>query len=574
MCNRPTQKYSENTYLGLDLGSQKLKAVILNSKLEIIFSTQVHFDVDFPEYGTTGGAKQGDNPDEYLVNPTMWVKALHVVFSTLHSQGADLHSVAAISGSAQQHGSVFWSEDGFKRLCGLNCLFKLHEQLNEYAFSVLQSPMWMDGSTGQQCSEMERTIGGALEMSAITGSKCYARFTGPQIRKIYQTQPEKYENTVRISLVSSFLTSVLLGTVAAIDFSDGSGMNLLDIRKKKWSSECLDACAPDLARRLMKPIAPNRLQGRVAKYFVERWNFRPDCMVLSCTGDNPSSLAGMLLEKNSLILSLGTSDTIIMHLKHAPKLEEGHVLCHPTIVDEYMGLLCFRNGSLVRQTVCQEVANGSWNTFNHMLETTPMGNYGNIAVHFHDREIIPLAKGILKWNKDTDPSSKQSRLGLKQFEEPAWEARAVVEGQMMHHRIIASEMGFHFDSDTKIIVIGGASKNRHILQIVADVFNASVYETSNAEMALLGAAYRARYAFYEYREANCSCRRCKMPKGRRPKLSYTEFFRQALPNTLKLVASPTPGCEVYEPLLPRYEKMTYILAARTAFSDYQIVTAS
>lgn len=61
------------------------------------------------------------------------------------------------------------------------------------------------------------------------------------------------------------------------------------------------------------------------------------------------------------------------------------------------------------------------------------------------------------------------------FPSPETEIRALIEGQMLHKRAIASDMGFHFGSNTKIIATGGASVNKSILQVISDVFNAPVF---------------------------------------------------------------------------------------------------
>ncbi len=78
----------------------------------------------------------------------------------------------------------------------------------------------MDSSTGKQCAEREKTLGGAQAVAELTGSRAYERFTGNQIARIFQEKPEAYEQTARISLVSSFMASLLAGGHVPIDTSD------------------------------------------------------------------------------------------------------------------------------------------------------------------------------------------------------------------------------------------------------------------------------------------------------------------------------------------------------------------
>lgn len=66
--------------------------------------------------------------------------------------------------------------------------------------------------------------------------------------------------------------------------------------------------------------------------------------------------------------------------------------------------------------------------------------------------------------------------GSSRFSSPEIEIRALIEGQMLHHRAIAESMGFLFGSEAKILATGGASVNKSILQVIADVFNAPVYQ--------------------------------------------------------------------------------------------------
>ncbi|GLH03124.1 Uncharacterized protein GBIM_09033 [Gryllus bimaculatus] len=474
------------TFLGLDLSTQQWKAVVVDEDLHLVHETQVQFDKDLPEYRTHGGVIR-DSTDNRVVTvpPLMWVKALEMLLDKLRIGGVDLSKVSAISGSAQQHGSVFWAMGAELRLKSLDPNRFLHEQLAG-CFSVLQSPVWMDASTTTQCRQLEEAVGGAQVLASITGSHAYERFTGPQIAKVFQTKPTAYRNTERISLVSSFAASLFLGQYASIDYADGSGMNLLDIRSKEWSEVCLNACAPDLAQKLGDPVPSYSVQGSISSYFVERFGFSSTCKVVSFTGDNPASLVGMRLTQGDVLLSLGTSDTVIAPLVEPCTLSEGHVLCSPLSTDSYVALLCFKNGSLTRERIRHDCAEDEWQIFSELLDSTPRGNFGNMGLYYDVQEIIPFVNGDYRFNK--------AGIRVNRFSGKEVEVRALVEGQFVAKRAHIEDVGFVVGKCTRILATGGASNNRSILQVLSDVFNTPVFVMDGVNSAVLGAAYLAKFA--------------------------------------------------------------------------------
>ena len=317
----------------------------------------------------------------------------------------------------------------------------LYNQINGDCFAIKKTPIWMDSSTTSQCKEIEKAVGGRNEMVRITGSKAYERFTAAQIRKIFQQQPEAYQKTVRISLVSSFLASLLINEVAPIDFSDGSGMNLLDINDRRWSQKCLDACADGLFDKLGEPVPTNSVVGKIGNFFVQRYNFNANCKVVACTGDNCSALAGLNIGDDTLAFSLGTSDTIMMSLDNHPLLSDGHVLIHPTKDERFMGLLCFKNGSLVRDTFKKAEANNSWEIFSELLESAPKGNNGYMALHYLSQEILPnVSAGSLRWLPNGTLENHLQFGELNQFPTQQIEIRALIEGQMLNRKAFAMVM--------------------------------------------------------------------------------------------------------------------------------------
>ncbi|XP_003221954.1 xylulose kinase isoform X1 [Anolis carolinensis] len=515
---------TEACHLGWDFSTQKLKVIAVDEKLRVIHEDNVNFDKDLPEFSTQGGVCVHNDRLTVTSPVLMWVKALDLILEKMKSSGFNFSRVKALSGAGQQHGSIYWKQGASSALQNLSPDLPLHQSLQS-CFSVSNSPVWMDSSTTAQCRSLEKAVGGAQRLADITGSRAYERFTGNQIAKIYSLSPEAYAQTERISLVSSFAASLFLGAYAPIDYSDGSGMNLLDIHNKAWNPACLDACAPGLGKKLGDPVPSCKVLGSVAPYYIQRFGFNPHCKVVAFTGDNPASLAAMRLAEGDLTISLGTSDTLFLWIKQPKPALEGHILCSPVDTEAYMALLCYKNGSLMREKIRDKIAFGSWEEFSKALASTPVGNEGNVGFYFDVMEIIPKAEGIHRFNKHNEK--------VTTFPKEV-EIRALIEGQFMAKRIHAEKLGYKILPTTRILATGGASDNEAILQVLSDVFNAPVYTIDTANSACLGSAYRAIHGLV----AETS-------------VSLTDVVKLA-PGP-KLVATPKAGvAQIYQPLLKRY----------------------
>lgn len=260
---------------------------------------------------------------------------------------------------------------------------------------------------------------------------------------------------------------------------------------------------------------------------MERFGFESSCRVIAFTGDNPASLAGMRLQPGDVAVSLGTSDTVFLWLEEPHTLLEGHVLCNPVEKNAFMALLCFKNGSLTRERVRDNCADESWQLFNELLESTPRGNFGNLGLYYDAQEILPFAFGDHRFNKANE---KLSRFASKEVE-----VRALIEGQSIAKRAHAEEAGFVIKPTSRILVTGGASANKCILQVLADVFNTPVYRLEIVNTAMLGAAYQAKY-------------------GLQPDIKFSELTASLQAPTL--VCTPyKDASQIYDPMVARYRKL-------------------
>ena len=468
-------------FLGLDLSTQSLTALVIDlSEASIVNRTSVDFDGAYPSYGTRGGVLIGKDPKVVHADPRMWVQAIDDLLGSLGRQGL-AKEIAAVSVSAQQHGSLYLNDRAWVALGTLNPGRPPVPQL-EGAFSRPTAPVWMDSSTHKECEEITSTLGGEARTAFLTGSIATERFTGPQIRKFWKENPRAYEQTVHIALVSSFVTWLLLGLPAPVDCGDGFGTNLANIQTGRWSRRALSATAPRLRKKLPELVRGDVCLGKVSAYLVRRYGFSPETDVVIGTGDNPSSLAGVGLvgDTSRRAVSLGTSDTYFGYLPRPGKSRtlEGHIF--GTADGRFMFLLCFKNGSLAREAVKNQ-HRLSWDEFSEILLNTPPGNDGRIMLPYFLPEITPLVLA---------PAVR--RFGGLKKDDVQGNVRAVAEGQIMS--MFLHSKGFGGKPDA-ILVTAGGSENRGLLHVIADIFGAEVRSFEVKDSAALGAAVRAARAY-------------------------------------------------------------------------------
>jgi len=505
-------------YLGLDSSTQSLSALLVDTDTgRVVAERNVNFGQRLPGYKSPNGFLPHADPAIKHSDPLMWVEALDLVLQDLRAAGVDLGKVRAISGAGQQHGSVYLNrslDQAGKWVTGKPLAAQVRPLL-----ARATSPIWMDSSTREECAEIARAVGGDEQVANLSGSRATLRFTGPQIRRFWKTSRTEWDATVEIHLVSSFMASLLAGRSAPIDLGDGAGMNLLDLSTGGWSDALLEATAPGLRGKLKAPVASATVVGEIAPYFVETYGFAAGTKIIAFTGDNPSSLIGMgASEPGTAVISLGTSDTVFTAMAQRRTDPRGYGSVFGNPAGGFMSLACFSNGSLAREEIAKKF-DLSWDDFAAaIVEKTKPGNGGNLLLPYFVPEITPrvLAAGA-RWFGSAD---------FVAGKDGAAAARAVVEAQATSMRLHSDWIGEKMHT---ILVTGGASKNRGLLRVLADVFQATIMPLSVSNSSALGGALRAAQA-----------------AGGSP---WRELFDKFCPPERSLAVTPDPSTR------PAYEKL-------------------
>ena len=227
-------------FIGLDLGTSALKLLLMDAEGKILNIVSKEYPLEFPHPGWSQQA------------PEDWEKAVMGGIPELLN-GFDASQVAGIGCGGQMHGLVILdSEDRVIR----------------------PAILWNDGRTALQVDYLNNVIG-KEKLSALTANIAFAGFTAPKLLWVRQEEPENFAKIARIMLPKDYVNYILTG-VHSCDYSDASGMLLLDVEHKCWSREMLELCGvreeqmpqlfesyqcigtlkPEIARKLGLPEVP------------------------------------------------------------------------------------------------------------------------------------------------------------------------------------------------------------------------------------------------------------------------------------------------------------------------------
>ena len=281
-------------YLGLDLGTSELKALLLADDHRIVAVARAPLTVSRPR------------PLWSEQDPAQWWEALETVMTALRATHAEaLATVRAIGLSGQMHGAVLLDAD-----------------------DVVLRPaiLWNDGRSAAQCEALAAAVS---RLGEIAGNLAMPGFTAPKLLWVREHEPELFARTRRVLLPKDWLRLRLSGE-AVSEMSDASGTLWLDVGRRDWSDELLGATG--LARHHMpRLVEGDAVAAHLLPALAERWGLRPGIPLAGGGGDNAASAVGMgLIEPGQGFVSLGTSGVIFVSGAHfAPRPEAAvHAFCH------------------------------------------------------------------------------------------------------------------------------------------------------------------------------------------------------------------------------------------------------
>ncbi len=263
-------------YIGIDLGTSAVKLLLVDGAGQVKKTVTEEYPLYFPQ---PGWSEQ---------NPEDWWNAVCVGVKKLLA-GEDAAAVAGIGCAGQMHGLV--ALDAQDRV-------------------IRPAILWNDGRTGEEVDYLNNEIGKAV-LSARTANIAFAGFTAPKILWMRHHEPENFARIRKIMLPKDYINYLLTG-VHSCDYSDASGMLLLDVEHKRWSAEMLEVCG--IAEDVMPALYESwQVTGTLCPEAAAALGLPETVKVVAGAGDNAAAAVGTgTVNDGDCNISVGTSGTVFI----------------------------------------------------------------------------------------------------------------------------------------------------------------------------------------------------------------------------------------------------------------------
>lgn len=448
--------------LGVDLGTSGTKTVLFDETGRSVASKTI----EYPLYQPKNGWAEQDPLDWYNA-------AVDSIKSVLEQSKVDPHEIAGLAIAGQMHGLVMLDKDG-------NVLRK--------------SILWCDARTGKQCDEITNLVG-KKRLIEINANPALSGFTAPKILWVRENEPELYAKCATILLPKDYVRYMLTG-VKAMEISDASGTNLLDIKSRQWSDEILSKLSID--RSLMPDLIEScAVAGHITAEAAAKTGLVEGMIVAGGAGDNAAAALGTgVCRDGQAFVTLGTSGVVFAHTSHVSidPLGRVHTFC-AAVPGTWTAMSCTLAAGLSLRWTRDELygaeraqcdANGTdvYDLMTQQASEVPSGADGLLYLPYLMGERSPVL----------DPEARGVFFGLSARHTKSHLTRAVLEGitlSQRHNLEVLHEMNIVPDTLT---ACGGGGRSPFWRQMLSDILKCKVNTIASKEGPALGAAILAAVA--------------------------------------------------------------------------------
>lgn len=441
-----------NTVLGIDLGTQSLKALIYDYEgKKVVACEQQSIALTSDSKGTKEQETQ------------WWIEALTDCLNLIPLELKQ--SIQAISVSGQQHGFV---------------------ALDAQDRCIRPVKLWCDTSSILESETLNKALGGESEWIKKVGNPVLPGYTISKILWLKNHEPEKYARLAHILLPHDYLNFYLCGT-KTMEFGDASGTGLLDIETRTWSKPALKALdkTKDISQFLPKLHNANEFIGKIKDSVAKDLGIPKNIPIATGGGDNMMAAIGTgNVDEGKMTMSLGTSATLYT-CSNKPIIDKegGDIAAFCSSTNQWLPLICSLNcanaKSLIENIIFRE--NNDPKEFEEALANSKPGSEGVLTLPFFNGERSPYL-----------PTAKGSILGLDEENfTPNNLLRSAIEGAMYTLKLGEEKFSNQGINVEQIRLTGGGANSPHWRQCIADIFNKDVWIFTNNQGAAFGAALQA-----------------------------------------------------------------------------------